>query len=479
MITINDKEYEERKNLFERECDRVRPRGQKPLSINPDLRKDYRKSLVKTYNDLVNLIYPVHSQLSAENRIVFESRLVGHLSKLKTAFEHLNLNYNFDKNIYALIDIRKISGDFVSDHSDSEQSPLEDISTDIFTDETTDDTENLNTTKNLISPPKQQKQTENDKMANDDNNDTETRNNGNAQSQTQSEFEFFRIANQMINFRFSGDPLVLNSFTDALKLLKRMCKAENNQLFLEFIMTRLEGKAREIFDEEPPTDVDEIIAKLREKIKCESSKVIEGKILALRADRNSLIKFSEQAEKLAEQFERSLVVEGFSKKKAKEITIDKTVEMCRKSAKSDTVKAVLAASKFSEPNEVIAKMIVEINNLKADKPHTSYTHKYNNNNNHNRNSNGNNFNRNSNRNSNTNRNHSNNHNSHNNNNNNNFRQNSNNNSRPNNNNRSGHNSNGHYNNRNYNSSNQSNTQTVRYVSGNETHPGNSGLSLNQ
>lgn len=56
------------------------------------------------------------------------------------------------------------------------------------------------------------------------------------------------------------------------------------------------------------------------------------------------------------------------------MTIEKTVEMCRKSFKSDLVKSVLASSKFSEPKEAIAKMIVEINNVKQEK-NQAFSHK--------------------------------------------------------------------------------------------------------
>lgn len=291
----------------------------------------------------------------------------------------------------------------------------------------------------------------------------------------QTPADFIRTAYQMINTKYSGDPSGRDSFIDAIELLKELCEAQNNQTFVKFVMTRLEGKARQLIGE-TPANVDIIIERLRAGIKRESSKVIEGRILALRADKTSLLKFSEQAEKLADRLNESLCVEGFSQAKAKEITIEKTVEMCRKSAKNDTVKAVLAASAFSEPKEVIAKMIVEINNLKQDRPHTSYSHKggnnnrnhgnFNNNKNQGQSQGGYQNNRNSNRNS-----------QHHNNN----RQNNNNGYRSNTNFRNGQNNHGNSNNRgNYiNQSQQGTSQTIRHISGNEMNPGNSGITLNQ
>lgn len=128
-------------------------------------------------------------------------------------------------------------------------------------------------------------------------------------------------------------------------------------------MTRLEGNAREAIIA-PPEKPNDIITQLKAFIKTESSKVIEGRMLALRADKTSLTKFAERAEEFAEQFRRSLCVEGFSKQKAKELSVEKTVELCRKTARSETVTAIIASTKFNEAKKVIAKMIVEINTVK-------------------------------------------------------------------------------------------------------------------
>ncbi|XP_055308444.1 uncharacterized protein DDB_G0287625-like [Sitodiplosis mosellana] len=304
-------------------------------------------------------------------------------------------------------------------------------------------------------------------------------NSGQVAPAAQTASDFIRMAHQMINFRYSGDPLVLDSFIDAIELLKELVSPENRAIFLKFVMTRMEGKARELFTE-PPADIDAIITRLKDKIKPDSSKIIEGKILALRADKSSLTKFSEQAEKLAEELNRSLCREGFSQAKAKEITIEKTVEMCRKSSKNDTVKAVLAASSFSEPKEVIAKMIVEINNLKQDKPHSSYSHKFGNQNRNHSNGNGNNrgHSNGNNHNNHNNRNRNGSHNNNNNNNQSNNRQNNYNNGHRSNNNRNGQNQNGNYNNRGSYNQSQGNNQTIRHISGNEMNPGNSGLTMN-
>ncbi|XP_031633955.1 myb-like protein W, partial [Contarinia nasturtii] len=231
--------------------------------------------------------------------------------------------------------------------------------------------------------------------------------------------EFLRLAASMLN-KYDGNPLQLNGFIDSVELLKEMVEDDDKDVFTKLVKSRLEGIAREAINDEP-ANVDEIISDLKSNIKIDSSKVIEGRMLALRTDKTNLVKFSERAEELAEDFRRSLLIEGFSKAKAKELSIEKTVELCRKNARNDTVKAVIAATKFESPKEVISKMIVEINNLKQDRPSTSYNNRNKNNKFDNRNKNNyhrNNYNNNNNNNNRNNNNDRGNHNNSNNNNNN-------------------------------------------------------------
>lgn len=89
----------------------------------------------------------------------------------------------------------------------------------------------------------------------------------------------------------------------------------------------------------------------------EPSKVIEGKLLALRIDRQSTAQFTKQCENLAEQLKNSYISEKYGKEKAIELAIEKTVETCRRQAGMETVKSVLASTKFNSPSEVVAKLI--------------------------------------------------------------------------------------------------------------------------
>lgn len=170
--------------------------------------------------------------------------------------------------------------------------------------------------------------------------------------------EFLNLASRTINRNYDGDPLSLNAFINSIELLSEFANDALKPFFIKFIKSKLEGKALECIPNETET-IDVIINALKNQIKPDNSKVIAGRMLALRPDRAKLTEFSKQTEDLAEAFQRSLVIEGIPQNKAREMTIEKTIELCRNSARSDLVKSVLAASQFSSPKEVVAKFVIE------------------------------------------------------------------------------------------------------------------------
>lgn len=173
-----------------------------------------------------------------------------------------------------------------------------------------------------------------------------------------TQVEFLRVAAQTINKNYDGDPLALNAFINSIELLAELSTDVLEPIFLRFVKSKLTGKALESI----PTEVEsiaDITNALKAHIKPDNSKVIAGRMLALRVDRNKMVDFTQQAEQLADALQRSLIIEGISQAKAREMTIEKTVEVCRNAARSDLVKSVLAATPFDGPKEVIAKFVVE------------------------------------------------------------------------------------------------------------------------
>lgn len=212
--------------------------------------------------------------------------------------------------------------------------------------------------------------------------------------------EFLRLCANTINYTFSGEPTGLSPFINAIQLLETMAtNAPLKQILVSFLKTKLVGKAGEALGDDTNT-LDDIKNKLKAKIKPESSKVLEGRLAALKLDRQPIQDFAKKAEELADDLQRSLVMEGIPTEKANEMTIEKTVRMCRASARTDLVKSILASTKFDAAKEAISKLIVETNvqieerqilafrsTNKRGNGHSSNANRQQNNNNNNRNSN--------------------------------------------------------------------------------------------
>lgn len=178
--------------------------------------------------------------------------------------------------------------------------------------------------------------------------------------------EFLKFAAQQIHKNYAGEPLGLSAFVDQVKLIAEIKTAAQNDLFKRFVLSKLEGKAKELI----PADVenvDAILTILTNSIKPDNSKIIEGRILALKFNFNKAQEFSQELESLSEAFQRSLIIEGIPMAKAKSMAIEKTVETCRLAARSELVKSVLASSSFVEPKEAIAKFLIESNTETKEK----------------------------------------------------------------------------------------------------------------
>ncbi len=133
---------------------------------------------------------------------------------------------------------------------------------------------------------------------------------------TMEKIDFLKLASSTLRSSFSGDPLKLTAFIDSIELLESLADSnELKEILITFIKTRLEGRAREIINTKNMS-ITSIKNDLKSNIRAESSKVVEGKLTALRTDRMPLQDFSDKVDQLAEGLQRSLVMEGISLAKA-------------------------------------------------------------------------------------------------------------------------------------------------------------------
>lgn len=187
-----------------------------------------------------------------------------------------------------------------------------------------------------------------------------------------SKAEFLKICGSTINKPYLGEPNSLKSFTNSLELLNDL--AENDvlkQTLVRFAKTKLQATAQAAVPDNT-NSIEAIIQALNTKITPDDSKVIEGRLLALRTDKRGLQDFSKTAEDLSRDLKLALILEGVAENKANQMSIDKTIEMCRASTRNELVKAVVSSSTFKNPKEVLAKFVTEITQDKKEQQVLSF-----------------------------------------------------------------------------------------------------------
>lgn len=405
--------FKEKKYEFEKVYKKITVRAIK----NENKLNQYKKETQVTYNDLISCTISIYGKLSSETKESVKKELSKVLTKLKTCYDKLNITDPIPNKYSTLIQIHDENTIIESEDSENEieedNSPNEN---NFLVDSTLPNTSNIPNTgargdiePNLIHSEESgisdtllgSIEFNSDQLGSTNSlnnfsseNTITDESEQNQSTMTETKVEYLKFVSKQIS-KFDGNPLKLNSFLLEVQLTKSVTDQANLPLLKQFIMTKLEGKALESVPINPET-IDEIVDALKENIKPMSSKVIEGRMLSLKSNHNFIQDYTKQAEELAEAFQRALIDEGIPQPKAKEMTIDRTVEMCRSNAKNDLVKTILAASTFNDSRDVVAKFVVE--STSATKDCQILTFKSNRNNNKFRNNFGNNrgFNRNQN-----------------------------------------------------------------------------------
>lgn len=311
------------------------------ISKNPEKLNEYKRDIINTHNKVVAFVAKFVHNLKGEDKEYFRKELVYIRDRTITCFGHLNSNIVVATDLLAEINVENLSD---SDSADDNNFDQEDPNASTYADANEDD-ESLHS--NHSDHSSQSIKSNNSNHSNPENMSTPL-----------TKIEFLRVAAQTINRNYDGDPLALSAFTNSIELLSELATDALKPIFVKFIKSKLEGKALESISPDV-NSVDDIITTLRQQIKPDNSKVITGRMLALKIDRSKMVEFTQQAEELSEALQRSLIIEGISQAKAREMTIEKAVEVCRNAAKSDLVKSVLAATPFASPKDVIAKFVVE------------------------------------------------------------------------------------------------------------------------
>lgn len=367
----------------------------KDLSTNPLTLKRYETDVIEAYNEIAKYIDERYDNATAQETHEFKAEILYVREKILLCFGRLNLDYTLPNDLYEKLNETNLRDktnthdeyiDSENDMSDSNDSNTENLigfsrKTDNATasgsgTQNSDGISNGNDNANLTEiidqisneqlgnhtsrEPSREPSRHPSRQNSIENLTLDTRKMAHKENR-----EYLKFAAQTINRNYAGDPLALKTFVNAVALLKATTEDDQMDLLKKFVVSRLEGKALECVNTKDT--LENIMNSLEDSIKPDSSKVVEGKILSLRYNRSQANDFAEQANKLADALQRSLVIEGYSLEKAKEITIERTVEMCRQNARNEAVKSIIASKDFKDPREVVAKLIVEQTSQEKEK----------------------------------------------------------------------------------------------------------------
>lgn len=285
----------------------------KNLTKDPIKRKQYKEDTVNTYNAFVDLASLKFDEASANLQLLLRTHFIKYRDLVSTYLGALKIQFSVPKNLKEKIIFDQVDTPLASSESDTDS----------------DVSQNFN-------------------MA-------------------MSDLDYISLCAKQISKNFDGNYTSLQAFINSVKFLDRLASTpELKELLKSFILTKLDQKALEKIPADPDS-IDVIINGLSQKIKPDSSKVIEGRMVALTADNKNMREFQKNAEKLAEEYQRALVIEGLPLPLAEEKTIDKTVELCRKNSKSSEVRAILSSTAHTSAAAVIAKMVVQSDMVRQDR----------------------------------------------------------------------------------------------------------------
>lgn len=369
MVEFSDVELVVKRDAFNREWRRVEPYiSRRPLTKDLQLIDEYKNYLVETYNDIAIYLGQFYVGDDFDLRIKCVQLIQPFADKLRKAFEILGFQYPFSSNNFELIDINLIT-EIQAETNDSNQLDSTNNSTEINDSVAQNDSNNsqyfdvshsddndshvLNDSFEIDLPFHDLTEEQFQQFV-----EYNTFNNIQAVTMVQSAADFLKLAGTLINYKYEGDPLKLKTFLADVDLVNAAAEAANKALCITFIKRCLTGRALECITDDDNT-IELIKTALDDNIKPESADVVEGKMMALRVRKGNFTEFTQEAERLAEAFRRSLVVSGIPRAKAQELTIKKTIELCRKTARLDTVKSVISSTKYEQPADVLATLVTQ------------------------------------------------------------------------------------------------------------------------
>lgn len=321
------------------------------LSTNPTTLEQYRWDVVTAYNVFVKFVVDNFYNVDKPGQTVLKEKTQAAREKLVACLNALGCLYELPKNIFEEIDVATIGNVAVPPGTSEEERQKQER-------ERREEEERQKQEREKREEEEREKR-ERERREEEEERQRREREDQNAKmtDPLKAQKELLDIVNGQIRKPYDGNPMGLQTFITGVEIAKDFANTGDLKTKLvAYVKGRLEGRARELIPDGDIT-IEQLIEKLKQAIKPENSKIIEARIASLHYSYAKQEEFATKAEELTDALRRTLIIEGIAPTKANEMTIDRTIQLCSRSANSDVVKAILGASSFNTAKEVVAKLI--------------------------------------------------------------------------------------------------------------------------
>lgn len=336
------------------------------LSINHNTLTEYRWQIIEAYNIFVKFIADNVYRVKQADQATLAEKLKTVRTKFAACLDALKCTYVLPENIYEIIDGETIGSVPVTESEIPSSATISNIQTNASREDSESERVEREAREKIQREARERAEREERERADreareraerEERESAERQNREIIMAELKAQRELLEIVNGQIRKPYDGDPLTLQTFLTGVNIATDFANTELLKSKLVIYVTgRLEGRAREIIGDGVGS-IEELVAKLKDAIKPENSKIIEARIASLHYTYSRQEEFAAKTEELADALRRTLIIEGMTPQKANEMTIDRTIQLCRKSTNSDVVKAVLCAAQFNNAKEVVAKLI--------------------------------------------------------------------------------------------------------------------------
>lgn len=196
---------------------------------------------------------------------------------------------------------------------------------------------------------------------NNQNQRVENRTNTNMANDPMTIDKYMDMCSRHFKNNFNGNPSELSAFLATIKLLERFAVNDDLKAILNGeIYCKLTGNAATAVGPMPATYT-ELVEKLTQRIKFDSSKIVKAQIKAIRANPNDLHEYVRRIDPLLEKFKSALILEKQTEENANEYSIDLAIEICRDNSRLQSVRTVLSSNGFTTTRDVTAKFLTQTN----------------------------------------------------------------------------------------------------------------------